>query len=62
MKHRAFGCSLSGSGPSLFALCADADAANLATVMAQACRQQGVDCQTWISPMNAPGARVEAPE
>lgn len=62
MKHRAFGCSLSGSGPSLFALCADADAANLATVMAQACRQQGVDCQTWISPINARGAFVEAAE
>ncbi|MDZ7643508.1 MAG: homoserine kinase [Woeseiaceae bacterium] len=59
LASRAFGCSLSGSGPSLFALCADADAANVATAMEQACRAQGYDCESWISPMASPGARVE---
>ncbi len=59
MRHAAFGCSLSGSGPSIFALCATADAENLATAMTQACQQQDIDCQTWISPMNAGGAYVE---
>lgn len=59
LKSGALGCSLSGSGPSIFALCLDADAANLATVMEQACRKTGYECQSWISPLNAPGARIE---
>ncbi|HZW59278.1 MAG TPA: homoserine kinase [Woeseiaceae bacterium] len=56
----AFGCSLSGSGPSIFALGTDAAAPGIAAAMTAACRGQGVDCQTWISPMTAAGARVEA--
>ncbi len=55
----AFGCSLAGSGPSLFALCKDADAANIATRMEQACRAAGYECQSWISPMQSPGAYVQ---
>ncbi|MDJ0939632.1 MAG: homoserine kinase [Woeseiaceae bacterium] len=55
----ALGCSLSGSGPSIFALVEDRHAKNLAVCMEQACRALGIDCQTWISPMDAPGARVE---
>ncbi len=57
----ALGVSLSGSGPSIFALCRSGQAANLATAMEQACRGEGVDCQTWISPMDAAGAHLEAP-
>jgi homoserine kinase len=56
----ALGCSLSGSGPSMFALCHDKQAAKVAIVMEQACRKHGIDCQSWISPMNAPGAFVES--
>jgi homoserine kinase len=59
MKSGALGCSLSGSGPSIFALCADGDAANLATAMEQACRKMGYECQSWQSPLDAPGARIE---
>lgn len=59
LKSGALGCSLSGSGPSIFALCTDGDAANLATVMEQACRKMGYECQSWVSPLNAPGARIE---
>ncbi len=59
MKSAAMGCSLSGSGPSIFALCLDNDAANLAIAMEQACRKMGYECQSWISPLNAPGARIE---
>ncbi|MEE4162628.1 MAG: homoserine kinase [Woeseiaceae bacterium] len=55
----ALGVSLSGSGPSIFALCREGRGANLATVMQQACRADGTDCQTWISPMDAQGARLE---
>lgn len=60
MRHGALGCSLSGSGPSIFALCRDGDARNVASVMEQACRKQGIGCQSWVSPMTAPGARIES--
>ena len=62
MKANALGCSLSGSGPGIFALCVDADAANAAIVMEQACRQAGYECQSWVSPMTAAGAYVEERE
>lgn len=58
-RSGALGCSLSGSGPSIFALCRENDARNIASAMEHACRGQGIDCQTWISPMTAPGARIE---
>ena len=59
-KAGAFGCSLSGSGPSMFALCADSEARNVASAMELACRTQGIACQSWVSPLNAPGALIEA--
>ncbi len=55
----ALGCSLSGSGPSIFALCEDSAARNTAIAMEQACRSQGIECQSWISPITSPGAYVE---
>jgi len=58
-KGGALGCSLSGSGPSIFALCASGDARNVASAMEQACRSQGIGCQSWVSPMTAAGARIE---
>ncbi len=59
MRGGAAGCSLSGSGPSIFALVTSAHASNVATSMEQACRAMGIDCQSWVSSMSAPGARVE---
>ena len=56
----ALGCSLSGSGPSIFALCRTSEARNIASAMEQACRSQGIGCESWVSPMNAAGARIEA--
>ena len=55
----ALGCSLSGSGPSIFALVETPAARNVASGMEQACRAQGIECQSWVSAMAAPGARVE---
>ena len=55
----AFGCSLSGSGPSIFALCDKSRASRVATAMEQACRTHGIECESWISPMDSPGARLE---
>ncbi len=54
----AIGCSLSGSGPSMFALIEHGRASNLATSMEQACRALGIDCQSWVSPLDAPGAHL----
>ena len=59
-KAGALGCTLSGSGPSIFALCKDNDARNAVSAMEQACRGMGIACQSWISPMTAPGAYVES--
>ncbi|HNP65007.1 MAG TPA: homoserine kinase [Woeseiaceae bacterium] len=60
-KSGALGCSLSGSGPSIFALCKTGDARNTASAMEHACRALGIACQSWVSPMNAPGARLVNP-
>ena len=59
LKADAIGCSLSGSGPSIFALCRATRAAHLVVAMEQACRTFGIGCESWVSPMNAPGARIE---
>jgi len=59
MRAGALGCSLSGSGPSIFALCNSKDARNIASAMEQASRAQGIACQSWVSGMDAPGARTE---
>lgn len=59
MKNGVIGCSLSGSGPSIFALCETADATKIAMGMEQECRNFGYECQSWISPLDAPGAQVE---
>lgn len=56
----ALGCSLSGSGPSLFALCADPRiASRVGVAMATAVeRAIGGRLQTYISPIAPQGARV----
>lgn len=59
METGVLGASIAGSGPSIFALCKDSDATNVARAMEQACRTSGLECQSWISPMTAPGAHVE---
>ena len=58
LRAGAMGSSLSGSGPSIFALCHDKDAANVATAMEQACRSLGYDAQSYVSPLDSPGARL----
>jgi homoserine kinase len=59
----ALGCSLSGSGPSLFALCRDATAAQaVASAMTAAVIQHtGGEPQTYVSPIALHGARVVSP-
>jgi homoserine kinase len=57
----ALGCSLSGSGPSLFALCASLDGATRAgdamrTAFAGGSR--GIEADVWVSPVGRQGARI----
>ena len=59
LRAGALGCSLSGSGPSIFALCEERKAFNLASAMEQACLVLGIECQSWVSPLDAQGARLE---
>ncbi len=56
----ALGCSLSGSGPSLFALCKGHDSAvRVADAMTAAvAREIGGESQTYVSPVARRGARV----
>jgi homoserine kinase len=56
----ALGCGLSGSGPSIFALCASREAATrVADAMTAAVRAEiGGDVQTYMSPIASQGARV----
>jgi homoserine kinase len=57
------GCSLSGSGPSIFAICSALDRAELAgEAMREAFRETnpGIDADLWISPVGRRGARIVA--
>lgn len=59
LKEKALGCSISGSGPSLFALSlTEAQAHNIGEAMAKACRKQGIDCDLNISKINRKGPVV----
>jgi homoserine kinase len=59
----ALGCSLSGSGPSLFAWCAgESSAQRVREAMIEAFAGAGVESRGWISPVAAPGAQIEHEE
>lgn len=55
----AMGASISGAGPSVFAWFEDRDAALAAAPKVQAAfATAGFDSQSWVSPINSPGARL----
>ena len=58
LEQGALGASISGGGPSVFAWCTEDRAERIARAMEQAFRAAGIDCDTWISPVAAPAARV----
>jgi homoserine kinase len=62
IRAGALGCSLSGSGPSIFALCSSLERAELAgEAMRDAFRGAGtVDADLWVSPVGVRGARIVA--
>ncbi len=59
LSEDALGCSISGSGPSLFALSlTKSHAEKIGEAMAKACRAQNLACDIYISPINSQGPRV----
>jgi len=59
LEAGGYGASLSGSGPSIFALCHEQAAQTVAAAMQDACEQSGYAGESWISPLDTPGAAVE---
>lgn len=54
----AFGCSISGSGPAIFALATNEKARDVEKAMRDACEMSGLGCRAWVSAVNAAGAKV----
>lgn len=60
LEGGALGCSLSGSGPAVFAWCQGEErGAEIRERMVAAFAAAGVEARGWVSPVDAPGARVE---
>jgi len=58
LRAGALGCSISGSGPSVFALCSSALGAQEAgTMMQQACREAGSKSCLYVTQVNTEGVR-----
>ena len=55
----ALGCSLSGSGPSIFALCEDRFAETIKIAMMEIFTKNKINSQGWVSSLNANGAYLE---
>lgn len=56
----ALGCSISGAGPSVFALCANSiDAEKAAEAMTQVYKTKKINCASFISPINLNGAEIK---
>ena len=60
LEAGALGSSLSGSGPSIFALAKESQAEQVRDAMVAACRDSGLQCEAWVSSLSAPGAHLEA--
>ncbi len=58
LEAGAYGCSLSGSGPSLFAWCDESRTKQVAHAMEAACTASGSKSDLWISRIDAPGASL----
>lgn len=58
LEAGALGASLSGSGPSVFAWAREARVIDVQVAMVEAFRGHDVPTESWVSPVNAPGARL----
>lgn len=58
ITHGALGCSISGSGPSVFAITENKNQAEkVGQAMMNACLSNGLDCDLYLSPINKQGPR-----
>jgi homoserine kinase len=63
LEAGALGCSLSGAGPSVFAWCEDDESARVVrAAMCETFEATGVETTAWISPVDAPAARLVEPD
>jgi homoserine kinase len=60
LEAGALGCSISGAGPTLFALCLEQDAGAVRAAMEQAFAKQGIGTDKWIVSVQSGGAHVVA--
>lgn len=59
LHANALGCSISGSGPSIFALSLSlTQAQHIGEAMTAACQEQGIESQVYISSINHQGPRI----
>lgn len=59
LRHHALGFGISGSGPSVFALCQNEDIARQVTqVLAEMLTEKNIGCNTYVSKINLEGAVV----
>lgn len=62
LQRGALGCSISGAGPTVFALCLESDARAVRTAMEQAFAAQGIETDKWIVSVQSGGAHVVSSE
>lgn len=58
----ALGCSISGAGPTVFALCLETEARKVRRAMQDAFAAEGVESDQWIVPVQSGGAHVVSSE
>jgi homoserine kinase len=58
----ALGCSISGAGPTVFALCLESDARAVRAAMEKAFAAQGIETDKWIVSVQSGGAHVVSSE
>jgi homoserine kinase len=62
LEQGALGCSISGAGPTVFALCLERDARNVRQAMLQVFDARGIEADKWIVPVQSGGAHVVSSE
>ena len=60
MEAGALGCSISGAGPTMFALCLEADAPSVRQAMVTLFAKQKLAVDDWVTPIRSEGAHVVA--
>lgn len=58
MAAGALGCSISGAGPTVFAMCLEPDAGAVRAAMEEAFSAQGIESDKWMVPVQSGGAHV----